>query len=168
MISGRSSSLSTAIDSISMAQIFLLSARLAQLESPDDRTWPLAAAGAISSELRESVACLLQFRNFSIERHDPRLRHNARFLPVIGCIQGEQISNLVQSKSSCLRLPDEAKPAQVIGIIATDAAAAIRLGKQSPTLIEAYGFNAYAARYRKFSNRHCIQGLTPYYATEPI
>ena len=26
----------------------------------------------------------------------------------------------------------------------------------------------HAARCRKFSNRHCIQGLTPYYATEPI
>ena len=72
-----------------------------QAAQPDfSRMNPVTGFGRIFSknslvELAKSIACVLQVCNLPVERHNPCLRHSARFIPVIGGIKGEQLSNIV-------------------------------------------------------------------------
>jgi hypothetical protein len=64
----------------------------------------------------------LKLTYLCIEGGDPRFRELVGATAIIGCIQFEQLSYLVQGESCRLSLPDEAQPPHVRGTVATNAA----------------------------------------------
>src|SRR5436305_906065 len=116
----------------------------------------------------------LKLLDLRIQFGNALARELARAGAIVGRIQRQKLTDLLERETGCLRRADEAKAAGVIGAVAPDAASGASPGRpvwlvqQTATLIVAHRFDADAALARERRDRHAGHALTPYYGTDPI
>ena len=103
------------------------------------------AASALAGQLAERVSSAPQLGYFAVESLDPGGGKLADPRPVFGGIERDQFADLFEGEAGPLGLPDEPQPAHVRISVSPDSSVAIGRLEQSPALVKADGFDAYAS-----------------------
>lgn len=138
------------------------------IERGEDRARTGSAAATFTSKPVEGIASAAEFPHLGIQGGDARLREFSDTRAILPFVEVQKFADLVQGETGSLRLPDEAQSAEIVGIVAPDAAVARRSSEQSLALIKADCFHADSAALCKRSNREAKALLTLYHGTEVI
>ncbi len=107
------------------------------------------------------LSSALQFSDLLIKLVQPFSGHFLCPVMVLPRVQSDQLLDLFEREASLLRFADEAKPPDILLIVAANAAVSHRCWQQVLPLIKADGLDADAASLGKFSNRKHLLPLDP-------
>lgn len=139
-----------------------------RLKGLNNRASPLAALGALIRQAPQRFSRGSKGRNPLVNLSYALVGQFTRPRSIFGSVQGKQLSYLCEREPARLCGSNKTQTADIGFVVSPNSAISIRLCEQAPALVKADGLHAHSTRCRQFSYRHRTQGLTPYYATEPI
>jgi hypothetical protein len=122
-------------------------------ERAEDRAWSNGRFLAFTGEAGQRLTRRHHLGDLRIESSDPDRRHLPSLLPVIQCIEFEQLSNLFEGEAGPLCRSNKLERPDVVIVVAPEPFLPGGFSQQAAALIEAYGLDADIGRLGEFRDR---------------